>query len=984
MYDSDSPSSYFVAFVLLILIKVPTFICTTDARYKSCGIAFECGTLRSMKYPFWGKDRPNYCGKLAYKLECVNDTIPVIEIKSLKYRVFGVNYHDQTITVTRLDYWREICPSRLVNTILDFESFNYTIGTRNLTLGYGCQLPTSHASVLEYPCTINNTKTNVVYAPDFPCNQSVTLPVFENSASDLDLNRTDLVSALDNGFALQWYVEGEQCMNCIQSGGSCGIDPNSHFICYCSDRPYEDICGKPSDMQTEAAKVLTPEANLNPDQTIITLRRFFPLLTCFTDVIKTVFGLRTYLSRTLLIKSFLSSKKGSTPTTMKRRSDPSPSRLSFPVILAIVVCFPAISCQQSRPFDVCGESVECGELRLEYPFWGLTRPVYCGHPAFQLTCQSNVPVFNYESVNYRVLDTDATTQTMIIARNDLWNTFCPQNLYNTTYNSTLFNGDNFGQRNVSLYYNCSSSIPGVQLGPNRFSCNVNESQSDGYFLIRTDLTANVPNFLCESYIDVPVNQTSAGILGAGSATTDDLRSALTAGFNLRWAANDDECSRCIRSDGQCGSNSDLFTCYCATGNFSLTCDNSNGDGGGSSKKSVTTVLPIVGAIIVAIVIGIGIFICRQRRKRNAIKELSPAQTETKAIMSVSSHQLKSDTSTFTASIPSYPSSKSSKDFGKSSYFGTQVFSNEELEIATDNFNNSRELGDGGFGAVYYGKLIDGREVAVKRLYENNFKRVEQFMNEVEILTKLNHENLVKLYGCTSKRSKELLLVYEYIPNGTVADHLHGKLSNSNPNLLSWPVRLNIAIQTAEALAYLHKSDIIHRDVKTNNILLDKSFKVKVADFGLSRLFPNDATHVSTAPQGTPGYVDPEYYQCYQLTDKSDVYSFGVVLIELLSSLQAVDTSRHRLDINLANMAVVKIQNRLLGELVDKSVGFESDGVVRRMMTLVAELAFRCLQQEKDMRPTMKEVVEVLRGIRDGLLNWEKPEVVDIVVEDGET
>lgn len=267
---------------------------------------------------------------------------------------------------------------------------------------------------------------------------------------------------------------------------------------------------------------------------------------------------------------------------------------------------------------------------------------------------------------------------------------------------------------------------------------------------------------------------------------------------------------------------------------------------------------------------------------------------------------------------------------------------------------------------------------MKRLYENNFKRVEQFMNEVEILTRLRHVNLVKLYGCTSKRSRELLLVYEYIPNGTVADHLHGRRANSG--LLSWPIRLSVAVETAGALAYLHASDIIHRDVKTNNILLDNDFRVKVADFGLSRLFPTDVTHVSTAPQGTPGYVDPEYYQCYQLTEKSDVYSFGVVLIELISSKQAVDTNRDRHDINLSNMAVNKIQNHALHELVDPSLGFEANNSVRRMITLVAELAFRCLQSERDMRPSMGEVLEALRGIKNGL-NAQKPEVVDIVTED---
>ncbi|KAG5532369.1 hypothetical protein RHGRI_026861 [Rhododendron griersonianum] len=292
--------------------------------------------------------------------------------------------------------------------------------------------------------------------------------------------------------------------------------------------------------------------------------------------------------------------------------------------------------------------------------------------------------------------------------------------------------------------------------------------------------------------------------------------------------------------------------------------------------------------------------------------------------------------------------------GGSAYFGASVFSYAELEQATGDFDPSKELGDGG-------KLLDRREVAVKRLYEHNFKRVKLFMNEVEILTRLSHPNLVILYGCTSRHSRELLLVYEYIPNGTLADHLHG--DRAKEGSLAWPIRMNIAIETARALAYLHRSDVIHRDVKTDNILLDNDFCVKVGDFGLSRLFPNHATHVSTAPQGTPGYVDPEYHRCYQLTDKSDVYSFGVVLVELISSLPAVDINRNRDDINLANLAVNRIQNRLIHELIDPSLGYESDPSIERMTLSVAEVAFRCLQLDKDMRPTMEEILEALIEIQ---------------------
>lgn len=238
------------------------------------------------------------------------------------------------------------------------------------------------------------------------------------------------------------------------------------------------------------------------------------------------------------------------------------------------------------------------------------------------------------------------------------------------------------------------------------------------------------------------------------------------------------------------------------------------------------------------------------------------------------------------------------------------------------------------------------------------------MNEVKILSLLNHQNLVSLYGSTSHHSSELLLVYEFIPNGTVADHLHG--SRAAERILTWPMRLRIAIETADALAYLHAVDppIVHRDVKTTNILLDNNFHVKVADFGLSRLFPMDATHVSTAPQGTPGYMDPEYHRCFQLSGKSDVYSFGVVLIELISSKPPIDLQRERSDINLANMAIAKIQNHELVDLLDKELWHPNDEATRMRITMVAELAFRCLQANGDLRPSIKEVLHELIAIEN--------------------
>ena len=294
------------------------------------------------------------------------------------------------------------------------------------------------------------------------------------------------------------------------------------------------------------------------------------------------------------------------------------------------------------------------------------------------------------------------------------------------------------------------------------------------------------------------------------------------------------------------------------------------------------------------------------------------------------------------------------------------FAYEELVKATGSFSEDNMIGDGGFGVVFLGVLPSGHKVAIKRLYHDNFRRMDQFYNEMKILSSFRHPNLVRLYGFCCQDDRDLLLVFEYASKGTVWDQLHGEKSNrTSSNTLSWEVRLGIACETAQALSYLHNNvhpPIYHRDVKTTNLLLDEELHVKVADFGLSRLVPLDVTHISTAPQGTPGYVDPDYHKCYQLTDKSDVYSFGVVLVELVSAQAAVDTSRKRGEINLSSLALTKIASGVWKELVDPSLDIANDPHVEKMVKSMLELAFTCLQEEKDDRPSMKEVAGTLLNI----------------------
>lgn len=299
---------------------------------------------------------------------------------------------------------------------------------------------------------------------------------------------------------------------------------------------------------------------------------------------------------------------------------------------------------------------------------------------------------------------------------------------------------------------------------------------------------------------------------------------------------------------------------------------------------------------------------------------------------------------------------------------SEIFKYSELEEATSNFDTSKILGKGGYGTVYSGTLKDGRLVAIKRLHKDKFKMLRlhdnkleeetlrKFINEVSMLTRMRHENLVQLYGCTSPQTRELLLVQEYVPNGTVSSRLH-------KHKFPWSTRLSVALQTASALAYLHASNVIHRDVNTSNILLDKSLNAKVADFGLSRLVPHDATHVTTDPAGTLGYIDPEYYEHCHLSDKSDVYSFGVILVELISSLPAV--SEDEKQPFLSDFAMDKILKGQLEKLVDPTLGFQSDNWISETVGAVAELAFGCLQPQRDMRPSMSEVLNTLESIKSG-------------------
>ncbi|KDP41424.1 hypothetical protein JCGZ_15831 [Jatropha curcas] len=293
---------------------------------------------------------------------------------------------------------------------------------------------------------------------------------------------------------------------------------------------------------------------------------------------------------------------------------------------------------------------------------------------------------------------------------------------------------------------------------------------------------------------------------------------------------------------------------------------------------------------------------------------------------------------------------------------TKLFTSKELEKATDYYHVNRILGHGGQGTVYKGMLTDGRVVAIKKSTVVDEDKLDQFINEVVILSQVNHRNVVKLIGCCLE-TEVPLLVYEFIPNGTLFQYIH----NQNEEFpITWEMRLRIATEVAGALSYLHSAasiPIYHRDIKSSNILLDEKYGAKVADFGTSRSISIDQTHVTTRVQGTFGYLDPEYFQSSQFTEKSDVYSFGVVLVELLTGQKPISAVRSGEERSLATYFLLAMEENHLFEILDARLAEEGE---KKDIIATAKLAEGCLNLNGKKRPTMKTVAMVLEGIRASL------------------
>ncbi|KAK4588883.1 hypothetical protein RGQ29_019769 [Quercus rubra] len=284
-----------------------------------------------------------------------------------------------------------------------------------------------------------------------------------------------------------------------------------------------------------------------------------------------------------------------------------------------------------------------------------------------------------------------------------------------------------------------------------------------------------------------------------------------------------------------------------------------------------------------------------------------------------------------------------------------TFSYAELRSATDDFNPSNKLGEGGFGPVFKGTLVDGRIVAVKQLSVASHQGRGQFITEISTISAVQHRNLVKLYGCCIEGDRHLL-VYEYLENGSLDQALFGK----SKLRLDWPTRFSVCLGTARGLAYLHEESrprIVHRDVKASNILIDGELCPKISDFGLAKLYDDTKTHISTRVAGTIGYLAPEYAMRGHLTEKADVFGFGVLALEILSGRPNSDNSLDTQKIYLLEWAWTLHENNESLRLVDPTLSEFDESEAARVIAV----SLLCTQASPNMRPPMSRVVAMLAG-----------------------
>ncbi|GAB4827904.1 hypothetical protein Ancab_034788 [Ancistrocladus abbreviatus] len=567
---------------------------------------------------------------------------------------------------------------------------------------------------------------------------------------------------------------------------------------------------------------------------------------------------------------------------------------------------------QSSKYETCSQTSYCGNINIGYPFYGGSRPDYCGYPGFNLSC-AGMPQIAIMSQMYYVRGIDTSTGSMTVARQDYSNNQCPTSLLNITMDFTRFNYTST-DANISLYYGCPSSLSTAM----EANCSTKVFSGNAYFVTRSLAKSLNIQAVCSGYLFVPIFQSAADTIDS-SPNFGSVTSALMEGFGLQWTASNDRCNKCLKSGGQCGYDWDRKepTCYCAN---QSNCP-SSAPGPTKTRKTIM--------IAAASVVGIALL-------------LMPLVLIRKATRTI-------DTQNIEAFLKNHGS------------LAPKRYTYRSIQKMTNNFRD--KLGEGGYGGVYKGKLSDGRLVAVK-LLKKLTGNGEDFINEVASIGSTNHVNIVTFLGYCFEGGKRAL-VFEFMPNGSLDKFIHGK---DTYQLLGLEMLFQIAIGIAKGLEYLHRgcnTRILHFDIKPHNILLDAEFQPKISDFGLSKLCPQKESVISMSmARGTVGYIAPEVF-CRAfggVSHKSDVYSYGMMVLDMVGCKENAKTEISSSSQSyFPNWIYKKLEQ---GEERDNNgiLNHEEQELMRKMIIV----SLWCIQTNPASRPPMNKVVEMLEGNLESL------------------
>ncbi|KAK8940657.1 Cysteine-rich receptor-like protein kinase 10 [Platanthera zijinensis] len=589
--------------------------------------------------------------------------------------------------------------------------------------------------------------------------------------------------------------------------------------------------------------------------------------------------------------------------------DPIPTLL-LPILVFLFRPSSAASAAINPQYTECSKPVRCDNINVSYPFTLPDSPTYCGAPGYELNCDrgSNLTI-NLAGDVYRVMDINYEQRFFTAVDADFFGSSCPQTFRNTSFNRTLFDLSNLDSI-VTVYVNCTRSVspPGFRQIP----CMKN---SISYFNLQKGPTSEVLDLLlsCQLTAAVPLYESAALSLNSSSPV---FGGALRQGFGMKWSAGNDWCRGCIDVGGVCGYNSTRATdpiCFCPKQTALGSCAY------GKRKKKNTRVIAVISGGV-AFLLSFTLFALLLQIR---IRKLKASNIRLSMAEELSNAEIK-------------------------------MIDFSALKKATHNFDIQNKLGQGGFGPVYKG-VLNGVEIAVKRLSATSSQGLQEMKNEIQFVANLRHKNLVRLLGYCLHR-EEKLLIYEFLPNTSLDKFLFNPIRKTQ---LDWETRLKIILGVGRGLLYLHEDShlrIVHRDLKASNILLDSDMNPKISDFGLAKLFKINETERNTSRiAGTLGYMAPEYVLHGRFSIKSDVFSYGVLVLEIITGMKlSMYESEEANDLQSYVWQHWREGNAL--EVVDGSL--ENRYSAQQVLRCV-QIGLLCVQEDQMMRPKMDLVVTML-------------------------